>query len=1502
MLLILLCLAGVLPLCRSLDTESERGTPLLSSCQVDAIPGVKFRCPSVDSGYVPHGKHCHVKDMSSQTQSYIAMCSRGSWINVSKALRRRKRQLTGVFAVTGVTIGAVLGPVGAVVGGIIGGIAGFLCDLFCKGSSTPPNTTPSISWNKPKTSQYYANPGDTFAVVRWNSPTASDKEDGKISPKRIYGQPSNSKFTRGQHTITYQATDSRGLTAFSHYTFTVVVRMCKDALPDPSNGHVKCDNHERIAGTTCNYHCSKGYQINGNGQRKCQTNGKFSGQAPSCKIKTCTNSTQLYPSHGRPMCQPSILVYNTMCTTECDHGYALQPSDVSLTICQSNGQWSKVLSDCRDSEPPTILDCPSTQYVYADRGSATAVITWNIPTVKDNSGGTITATQTKGQSSGTTFNLGPMEIRYSATDPAGNTSPDCIFSVRVDQQICDPPNIIDQYIEIDCPNGFSYGSECYLSCRGSYPLIGSDRISCERNTTNPKEVYWDMGTQGIPYCKQNKCPDLVPPLHGALTCDTWIFGVQCMMHCNENYDIPAGTGAGALARFTGQFTCSTSSGKWGPVETVPGCTELRNPQISYLPGEMYYFTGSCNDTSTQQKIKENFITEMQNLQQNGWQGLCPNSNDCNVDNVNLKCGVARRRRRDLYKIRRTRQIQGATVLVTFNIVVKWERYGNTTTDTYNYLQSKAKSLGSLIEQKIQTGSLDVEGAEVDQSSFQTGRTVIKCETGRYPRYTTLTCASCALGSFYDDVLKECIECPKGSYRDNDDVITCIPCASGTSTASSGAINSTECVPTCAAGYYSLTGVYPCTPCSRFQYGPHEMATNCEECGAGLMTPALASTNESDCTVFDAVIKGGMFPHTLGQLHDGADNFTLALWIKIPSGHDASLQVRINNDIEVDIGRTINVTHNGAQQPTDVRLNVGSWQHVAVVSNSLSENIKVFVQGDVQFTSFILPIATESASDVLISSTGISEAGIHISGLLLTPASLDDDDINSLASTCYHVRSGTLTMDELKYTDSSSIELISPSICDAEDNCDPDPCHGHACIDDLDGFICRCGGGFTGDLCQITPNYCLNHQCENRAPCLNLLSNYSCLCTSGFKGMFCENEIVDGGWASWSNWSHCSQSCEGGNRTRQRECNNPYPDPEGAPCIGENMETELCNEEACPVCPPRPRSYGTFMDCNVTSDLTTCRVRCREGLWFTPGYTPLPEYKCGVETAYEWNGKPPSCSEIYIPDQLETVSRVSYGSEELCNNEQDMENALLVNSLDNIECVMTKTCYVDVSIEGCSASNRLIRSLSEVKVKAVITLQIPLEMEEINIFDNSSSTAASPTIMNFLHAISDLENSTKQLNTSREILRIEIDGEEYDALGVESHGEVECPDGRIQLEAVCTNCPQGTYNRDNNECTPCPYGTYQDAAGSVFCKECPHGSSTPFLGSTDITDCSTAVPTKEVTVNEDSKTGIIIGCVLGALFICAVIVGIAVWQFLRRKRRNQPKKPTLMQYHYKPCNS
>jgi len=57
--------------------------------------------------------------------------------------------------------------------------------------------------------------------------------------------------------------------------------------------------------------------------------------------------------------------------------------------------------------------------------------------------------------------------------------------------------------------------------------------------------------------------------------------------------------------------------------------------------------------------------------------------------------------------------------------------------------------------------------------------------------------------------------------------------------------------------------------------------------------------------------------------------------------------------------------------------------------------------------------------------------------------------------------------------------------------------------------------------------------------------------------------VDGGWSEWGEWSVCSRSCGGGQRTRRRLCDSPSPTHGGQTCAGPHLQHGVCNREHCP---------------------------------------------------------------------------------------------------------------------------------------------------------------------------------------------------------------------------------------------------------------------------------------------------------------------------------------------------
>lgn len=58
-------------------------------------------------------------------------------------------------------------------------------------------------------------------------------------------------------------------------------------------------------------------------------------------------------------------------------------------------------------------------------------------------------------------------------------------------------------------------------------------------------------------------------------------------------------------------------------------------------------------------------------------------------------------------------------------------------------------------------------------------------------------------------------------------------------------------------------------------------------------------------------------------------------------------------------------------------------------------------------------------------------------------------------------------------------------------------------------------------------------------------------------------LVNGGWGEWSEWTPCTQSCDGGTTSRNRTCDSPEPSDDGEECQGAGVEMKVCNDHQCP---------------------------------------------------------------------------------------------------------------------------------------------------------------------------------------------------------------------------------------------------------------------------------------------------------------------------------------------------
>ncbi|XP_072045206.1 hyalin-like [Amphiura filiformis] len=114
------------------------------------------------------------------------------------------------------------------------------------------------------------------------------------------------------------------------------------------------------------------------------------------------------------------------------------------TEMRRSGKWNDLPCDwdlnflCKkEGTPPRILTCPSAISVRAEFGASFASVTWEEPTVEDNSG---TPLMTKSHEPGTQFPIGTSTVRYTFTGMFDeNKIANCTFTIDV--QDTTPPSI-----------------------------------------------------------------------------------------------------------------------------------------------------------------------------------------------------------------------------------------------------------------------------------------------------------------------------------------------------------------------------------------------------------------------------------------------------------------------------------------------------------------------------------------------------------------------------------------------------------------------------------------------------------------------------------------------------------------------------------------------------------------------------------------------------------------------------------------------------------------------------------------------------------------------------------------------------------------------------------------------------------------------------------------------------------------------------------------------------
>ncbi|XP_067928549.1 sushi, von Willebrand factor type A, EGF and pentraxin domain-containing protein 1-like [Watersipora subatra] len=339
------------------------------------------------------------------------------------------------------------------------------------------------------------------------------------------------------------------------------------------------------------------------------------------------------------------------------------------------------------------------------------------------------------------------------------------------------------------------------------------------------------------------------------------------------------------------------------------------------------------------------------------------------------------------------------------------------------------------------------------------------------------CFMCPRGTFLNET-KNCELCPVGYYQDMPGRETCVRCAAGSNTHSTGAKDSHECFKLCEAGSYSPTGLddprKPCRSCERGYYQPRRENDPQQE---------VASNIKYSSPIHDILPYSECFHQPCLQLSTCHD---------LPHGFFCECQLGFTGTFceqEINECHSFPCRNNGR------------------CSDQIDNYICICAFG---WTGRNCEIEVEEC---------VSQPCLNGGSCL--------DHFGGYECQCQPGYSGVncqLEIDECFFlpcaNNSTCIDLVGGFRCDCLpgyhgrlceldiDECRSAPClNGASCSNSWGSFRCECLSGFRGSLCDVNINDCLSNPCQNDGVCEDRTEGYICICQSGYGGQNCDKVLT-----------------------------------------------------------------------------------------------------------------------------------------------------------------------------------------------------------------------------------------------------------------------------------------------------------------------------------------------------------------------------------------------------------
>ncbi|XP_059142334.1 uncharacterized protein LOC131929966 [Physella acuta] len=969
--------------------------------------------------------------------------------------------------------------------------------------------------------------------VMWEAPFVSDNSGVSLNVSSDIA--SGYKFHVGHTNVTFTATDD----AKNIATCTMVVivqRIHCPEYPQLNDSDISCPLIRNEYGSVCVTTCHQGYELANpaSDRQECQKNRTWSGDEPVCVPSSCAPPPLVL--HGNFDC-PDKFVFRSVCHLKCNHGYQITgPANIT---CGITIQWSQY-GNCLDVSAPYFpAGCTDQMKVEAASLGEPTYVIYQLPEVEDNSGMKVTVTGDP--VSGSSFSLGTTEVTVTATDLEGNSG-NCSFTVLVEYVYCEPPSIDlsgKNLIQYTCPDRHVMGASCGLSCQDGNPVFGASSIRCQRDTDGNLTWAWSGTTR--PYCDAKACTKLPEPRNGALVCDSLTTGEMCFLTCNANTTYPANA--------PDSYRCVASTGEWMPRKDVPSCTVGNSYSDVKMETEFRYFTSSCDVTN--EEIKQLFLSR---LNKSGLMSECAESG-CKLSGIRVTCGPVTRRNRG--------RRDATTVMYQITLTIDLGHSGKEKkhTETLNHYQNLANSLDDKLYDLEDSGQFQIPEIGEFQSFASSGVTYVCQQPGTKFIYSTLFCAGCGPGHMYDNTTNSCRVCPKDTYQDQDISFSCTPCPNNTVTQAAMATSGALCLDLCRPGQFSHNGIQPCDPCPVGSHQSKYGMKSCDLCPYSMSTVVTGTTSIDDCLFFNTRLSETTSQAAIQIFDKIPTTFTFMTWVTsastlVTSSLTFSLGSDQDNSNAALLALDKIVLAIREQEDIEWMNFIRKWNHIAL--SYKSGNVSLYVNGFLTEERSGLQVEDLSQKYVTFRKSEENDVNaVVVSGLQLTTSFYTELQLREFATSCHKkVKTNLLARKPWEFL------ALSPSTCNDVNMCEKEPCGKHGtCISGLDTLQCLCHTPWSGDRCQVAPDFCADNLCANGATCVIMQedSTYRCQCAPGYYGTLCKQwrEIIHGSWGRWGEWSECSVTCGSGQRSRTRVCDSPAPRGGGEDCIGVDHEKNVC---------------------------------------------------------------------------------------------------------------------------------------------------------------------------------------------------------------------------------------------------------------------------------------------------------------------------------------------------------